>query len=168
MPNARKPVAIPHDPPRDLPKHLRPFFRRIVRQMGSLAGLTTPETVARLCRLRDQESQLQTIIDREGVLVAGARKNRVRHPMLTPLKDVRREITRLESQLGLNPNSLKRITGRAAPKVQGMTEQDAGMVLLFHELGREAERQGRENQWTVEPDELDEACEVLKVRLPAR
>ncbi|MDX0949005.1 hypothetical protein GOD93_25585 [Sinorhizobium medicae] len=168
MPNARKLATISHDPPRDLPKHLRPIFRSIVRQMGSLAGLTTPETVARLCRLRDQESELQMIIDRDGMLVAGARKNLVRHPMLTPLKDVRREITRLESQLGLNPNSLKRISGRAKPKEQGMTEQDAGMVLLFHELGREAEREGRENQWAVEPDELDEACHLLKVKLPAR
>lgn len=103
-------------PPDDLPKRLHQRFRETVSALGPLLiGSASVEAIARLTRLRDEASQMQAIVDAEGLQVKGRDGGMVKHRLLSPLNKARTEIRRLESELALSPAARRRVLGKLLP-----------------------------------------------------
>ena len=79
-----------------------------VAALSSVKGLLTradSNIVMRYCNCMARYYDAQEILERDGVLVEGAKGNRVKHPIIQVIRDASTEALGLEKQMGLTPSA---------------------------------------------------------------
>jgi P27 family predicted phage terminase small subunit len=111
------PGSVTQAPPESLGAVGASVWKAIVKQGGPSRD-SDALSLERYCQLHDRRAVLLALVDDEGYIAPGSKKQPTAHPAIQLAHDIERQMTALEAVLALNPES------RAGPGTGADTPDD--------------------------------------------
>jgi P27 family predicted phage terminase small subunit len=114
------PGSVTQAPPESLGAVGASVWKAIVKQGGPSMD-SDALSLERYCQLHDRRAVLLALVDDEGYIAPGSKKQPTAHPAIQLAHDIERQMTALEAVLALNPESRAR-PGTGADIPDDLTE----------------------------------------------